>query len=160
MKARMSLTVWWWLNLATSRVPSASLIWIDAVGRVSSITRVGDGGAAKPVCTGTAAESGASDGVPPLRVLPTPWKETLGFSLSYNEMRQDKEKEIQIWIYRERTLTGQFSSLRIRLTCTGALLSSGSSSFGHSDFRILYPKKKITQTEMDNNSYDMTFLVP
>lgn len=148
MKARISWTVWWWLNLPTSRVPSVSLIWIDVVGAVSSITRHGDGGAAAatPVCTGTGAESGATtDEVPP-RVLPTPWNETLGFSLSYNEMKQDITC---CWLmmygyeYREeRTLTGHFSSLRIRLTCTGALLSSGSSSFGHSDFRILYRTKK------------------
>lgn len=33
---RMSPTVWWWLNLATRRVPSASLSCIDVVGCVSS----------------------------------------------------------------------------------------------------------------------------
>lgn len=43
MNCLMSLTVWLWLNFATSLVPSASRIWREVVGRSGSSGT--DGGA-------------------------------------------------------------------------------------------------------------------
>lgn len=43
MNCLTSFTVWVWLNLAVSRVPSASLIWRDVVGWLGSRGMLGGG---------------------------------------------------------------------------------------------------------------------
>lgn len=75
MNPRMSLMVWWLLNLDTRRVPSANLSWIEVVGAAGSTTNPLDGAGAVFIGTGEACGSTAAELDPdPLapRVLPTP----------------------------------------------------------------------------------------
>lgn len=88
MKPRISLTVWWLLNLDTRRVPSANLSWIEVTGTAGSTTSPLDGAGAVFVCAcGACGSELVPDPLAP-KVLPTPWNGVLGFGGSCDKWKK------------------------------------------------------------------------